>query len=136
VRHSFTMLELIFVIVVLGILAAVAVPKLWVTRNDAEIAKLRSDITNIRAAISTKYSKNILEGNVSCPDLETGGSDVFFEGVLTYPIKQNSGGIHWSNSDKNYTATVNGKNVKFYYYDDTTQNCKFECYENCDVIGE
>jgi prepilin-type N-terminal cleavage/methylation domain-containing protein len=39
-RKAFTMIELIFVIVILGVLAAVAIPKLSATRTDAKIAKM------------------------------------------------------------------------------------------------
>lgn len=37
-KQAFTMIELIFVIVILGVLAAVAIPKFNATRNNAKIA--------------------------------------------------------------------------------------------------
>jgi general secretion pathway protein G len=44
-KQAFTMIELIFVIVIIGILAAVAIPKLAATRTDAEVVSLANSIT-------------------------------------------------------------------------------------------
>ncbi len=50
-RKGFTMIELIFVIVILGILAAVAIPKLAATRNDAKAASIKTDIGTAMQAV-------------------------------------------------------------------------------------
>ncbi|MDY3246153.1 type II secretion system protein [Campylobacter sp.] len=68
-KKGFTMIELIFVIVILGILASVAIPRLAATREDAEIsaavANLRTLVNDATAYYTVKGSFNTSTGNTA-----------------------------------------------------------------------
>lgn len=61
-KKAFTMIELIFVIVILGILAAVAIPRLNATRDDAEISKSMNNFATLINDLTSYYTAN---GNFS-----------------------------------------------------------------------
>ena len=53
--RAFSILELIFVIIVGGIIAAIALPKLALTRSDAQYTAILADIQSINSAITQKF---------------------------------------------------------------------------------
>ena len=55
-KKGFTMIELIFVIVILGVLASVAIPRLAATRDDAELSKAAANLTLAVRDIAAYYT--------------------------------------------------------------------------------
>jgi len=55
-KKAFTMIELIFVIVIIGVLAAIAIPKLSATRDDAKISSTLANLKQLTFDCVSFYS--------------------------------------------------------------------------------
>lgn len=123
-KNGFTMIELVFVIVVLGILAAVAIPRLAATRDDANIAKGRANILAISSGILSERQARMFRGDSTyAADLNSSiGDDVpLFGNVLTQPViskanpSQNMEGGWRKTADFTYQFRVMNTDVEFTY---------------------
>ncbi|MCH9813183.1 MAG: type II secretion system GspH family protein [Epsilonproteobacteria bacterium] len=136
-KKAFTMIELIFVIVILGILSSVAISKMAVTRDDAEIAKGRAQIASIRNAIILARNTSMLQGNgASWPDAldDTGNTstdgDPLFDGnatlsILDYPLYSKDSNGHWrKTAATTYAYKVVDIDIPFTY---TVGTGQFDC---------
>lgn len=55
-HKGFTMIELLIVIVILGVLAAIAMPRFKESKRQAFVAAMKSDLRNIVSAAEAKFS--------------------------------------------------------------------------------
>lgn len=87
VKKAFTMIEPIFVIVIIGILAVVVISKISATRDDAKLTKVMSETTVAIQDINTYY---ISQGKLA---LDTTNNKVKFKEMTNAGIVDSSGDL-------------------------------------------
>ncbi len=64
-RKGFTLIELLIVVVIIGILAAIAIPKFSNTKEKAYVAAMKSDLRNLVTAEESYFADNMTYGSIA-----------------------------------------------------------------------
>jgi type IV pilus assembly protein PilA len=74
-REGFTLIELLIVIVIIGILAAIAIPKFGATREKAYVKAMESDLRNLAAQQEIYFS-------------DSGSQYTYFTGTIAWNAQE------------------------------------------------
>jgi len=92
-KKSFSMIELIIAILIIGILAAIAVPKMISFKEEAELAAEQKILGGVRSGISIYYIESAVQGRAPLfpQELDNAGfsavsvTNPFFTNLLSSP---------------------------------------------------
>ncbi len=68
-RKGFTLIELLIVVVIIGILAAIAIPKFANTKEKAYLASMKSDLRNLITAEEAYFADSVKYAHHDAEDL-------------------------------------------------------------------
>ena len=89
-RKGFTLIELLIVVVIIGILAAIAIPKFANTKEKAYVAAMKSDLRNLVTAQEAFFADNDNTYAADAAEMEGAGYTVS-SGVVLDNVTGNAG---------------------------------------------
>jgi prepilin-type N-terminal cleavage/methylation domain-containing protein len=91
-KYGFTLIELVIVIVLLGILSAVALPKFMDLSGDAHLSSVRGSAAALSSGINLAHSKYLIAVNTTDFDGD-GTADLIFNSTTKWPDGFYVGGV-------------------------------------------
>jgi len=98
-RRGFTLIELLVVVVIIGILAAIAIPKFAMTKDKAKMASVKTDLRNTMTAEEAYFADYSTFGTL--PQLQINSNYSLSTG--------NAGSV--TPAANGYTATINNATI-------------------------
>jgi prepilin-type N-terminal cleavage/methylation domain-containing protein len=106
IRKGFTLIELLIVVVIIGILAAIAIPKFANTKEKAYLASMKSDLRNMATTQESYFADNqvYVSGSASNTTSGTTALNGFVPSSGVTVTAAATGGTGWS-STAGHSAT-------------------------------
>lgn len=108
-QRGFTLIEIVMVIVLLGVLAAIAIPKYVDLKKDAQNATADGIVASVSSAAAIGYAKKAIGGTATYPDMtELDTTYLSVKNVQAWgTAPASSGGV--------FTANIKGFNYAITY---------------------
>ncbi|SDE03153.1 prepilin-type N-terminal cleavage/methylation domain-containing protein [Desulfuromonas thiophila] len=123
---GFTLIELVVVLVVLSLLAAVAVPKFIEVTKQAEASAVKGVLGSLRSALSLRMAQGLSTGADLSLWASTGGT----AGERLYPMDD-----LLLEKPETYLGIIAGSEQRGYWYDDADNHEVVYVFKNDDVIS-